>query len=288
MGLQGSIPRTFRASKGLAGVAACFGLIWLLLACVAATAQIKLAASQPVVVRSGFGAARLKLTNAGSSAQPFKLGVGIFLDETSHARIEDPKVNFVSESGSDLPATLGPGQSVNVAVEIAGMAGALSADTPLFNDGNLLGMLRVVAVDTPLNVALDGRGTPDAPLEFTYAHSVIIPLKNNSKDYLSLDWRILLGGTEEGKGITTLPPGGQSRIVLTPSADVYSPIDFFRPTSKAAVLLLRPHTASGVDPRLFDLHPLQVNLRMNRLGPENTETLFALYVMGFLLLVLQL
>jgi hypothetical protein len=284
MALLGSIPSTFRASKGLAGVAACLGSIWLLLACVAATAQIKLAASQPIVVRSGSGAARLKLTNAGSSAQPFKLGVGIFLDETSHARIEDPKVNFVSESGGDLPATLAPSQSVDVAVVIAGMAGALSADSPLFNGGDLLGMLRVVAVDTPLNVALDGRGTSDAPLEFTYARSVVIPLKNSSKDYLSLDWRFLLGGTEEGKGITTLPPGGQSRIVLTPSADVYTPVDFFRPTSKAGVLLLRPHTASGIDPRLFDLHPLQVSLRMNRLGPETTETLFALYVMGFLLL----
>src|SRR6202035_268007 len=37
-------------------------------------------------------------------------------------------------------------------------------------------------------------------------------------------------------------------------------------------------------PRLFDLHPLPVNLRMNRLGPETTQTFFALYVMSFLFL----
>jgi hypothetical protein len=284
MSIQGSHLREFCSSKRLAGIAVCVASLQVFLAGVPVAAQIKLAASQPVVVRSGSGAARLKLTNAGASAQPLKLSVGIFLDETSHARIEEPKVIFVSESGGDLPATLAPGQSVDVAVEIAGMAGALSSESPMFNGGNLLGMLRVVAVDTPLNVSLNGRGTPDEPLDFTYSRSVVIPLKNSSKDYLCLDWRFLLGGTHEGFGVITLPPGGESRVVLTPSAEVYSPVDFFRPTSKAGVLLLRPHTASGVDPKLFDLHPIPVSLRMNRLGPETTETLFAVYVMGFLLL----
>jgi hypothetical protein len=265
-------------------IAACAGFLGLFQAAIPATAQIKLVASQPVVVRASAGAARLKLTNAGSSAQPLKLGIGIFLDETSHARIEEPKVNFVSESGGDLPTTLAPGQSIDAAVEIAGMSGTMSAEVPLFNGSDSLGTLRVVAVDTPLNVSLDGRGTPDQPLEFTYNRSVVIPLKNSSKDYLALEWRFLLGGTEEGKGITTLPPGGESRVVFKPSEEVYSPIDFFRPQSKTGMLLLRPHTLSGVDARLFDLHPIQVSLRMNRLGPEITESLFALYVMGFLLL----
>jgi hypothetical protein len=279
MASQLTYDRRFRVSRELARV----GMLAAFLSCIPAAAQIKLAASQPVVVRSGSGAARLKLTNAGTSAQPLKLGVGIFLDETSHARIEEPKVTFVSESG-DLPATLAPGQSIDVAVEIAGMAGALSSESPMFNGSDLLGMLRVVAVDTPLNVSLNGRGTPDEPLDFTYGRSVVIPLKNSSKDYLWLDWRFLLGGTHEGFGVITLPPGGESRVVLTPSEEVYSPVDFFRPTSKAGVLLLRPHTASGVDPKLFDLHPIPVTLRMNRLGPEITESLFAVYVMGFLLL----
>jgi hypothetical protein len=284
MAIQRNYLRRFRATKQLAGAAVGVASLAVLLACIPAAAQIKLAASEPVVVRSGSGAARLKLTNAGASAQPLKLGVGIFLDETSHARIEEPKVSFVSESGGDLPSTLAPGQSVDVAVEIAGMAGALSSESPLFNGGGLLGTLRVVAVDTPLNVSLNGRGTPDEPLDFTFNRSVVIPLKNSSKDYLCLDWRFLVGGTHEGFGAITIPPGGESRVVLTPSEEVYSPVDFFRPTSKAGVLLLRPHTASGVDPKLFDLHPIPVTLRMNRLGPETTETLFAVYVMGFLLL----
>jgi len=280
MATQG--PRLYIPGTGKA--IAAIGYLGLILADSSATAQIKLAASQPVVVRASAGAARLKLTNGGSSAQPFKLSVGIFLDETSHARIEAPKVVFVSESGGDLPATLAPGQSIDVAVEIEGMAGAMSAEAPLFNGVDSLGMLRVAAVDTPLNVALDGRGTPDQPLEFTYDRSVVIPLKNSGKDYLALEWRFLLGGTEEGKGITTLPPGGESRVVFKPTEEVYSPIDFFRPQSKTGMLLLRPHTLSGVDARLFDLHPIQVSLRMNRIGPEMTESLFALYVMGFLLL----
>ncbi len=263
-------------------VAACGVSLFLLTSTL--TAQVKLTASQPVVVRSSAGAARLTVTNTGSSVQPLKLGVGVFLDETSHARIEEPKVQFVSESGGVLPASLAPGQTLDVAVEVDGLAGAMSAEAPLFNDGVSLGTLRFAAVDTPLNVALDGRGTPDQPLEFTYDRSVVIPLKNSSKDYLALEWRFLLGGTEEGRGITTMPPGGESRVVFKPTEEVYSPIDFFRPQSKTGNLLLRPHTASGVDARLFDLHPISVSLRMNRLGPETTESLFALYVMGFLLL----
>jgi hypothetical protein len=272
-----------RRRSGFAGIAASLALLCLVLTSSMAAAQIKLVASQPVVVRSSNGSAQLKLTNAGAAAQPLKLSTGTFLDETSHTRVEQPKATFSLESGGDLPATLAPGQSVELALEIGGMSGALSVEAPLFNGGDLLGTLRAVAVDTPLNVALDGRGAPDQPLEFTFQRTAVIPLKNSGKDYLSLEWRFLVGGTQEGNGITILPPGGQSRVVLTPTSDVYSPVDFFRPTSKNGVLLLRPHTFSGVDPRLFDLHPIQVSLHMSRLGLETTETLFAIYVMFFLL-----
>jgi hypothetical protein len=288
MAMQDPSLHKIRVCRPSAFIAVSLGTFSMSLAGIPVTAQIAAAqikvGTPPVVVRSGSGASRLKLTNTGSSPQPLKLGVGIFLDETSQAPIEPPKVTFVSEAGGDLPPTIAPGQSADVAVKIEGMSGSLSAEAPLFNAGNSLGMLRLVAVDTPLNVALDGHGTPDQPLEFTYLRSVVIPLKNSGKDYLALEWRFLLGGTHEGNGIIILPPGSQSRVVFTPTSDVYSPVDFFRPTSKTGVLLLRPHTASGVDPRLFDLHPLQVSLRMNRLGPETTETLFAVYVMAFLLL----
>ncbi|KAA6461037.1 hypothetical protein DYQ86_12280 [Acidobacteria bacterium AB60] len=259
-------------------------IVALLLAtlCLPAVAQIKLVASQPVVVRSGSGIGRLKLSNTSPSPQPLKLSVGLFVDETSRSRVEQPKTSFVLESGGDLPPVLAPGQSLEIAVDLSGISGALSVDAPLYNGGNLLGAVRAVAVDTPLNVALDGRGTPDQPLEFTFAKSAVIPLKNSGKDYLALDWRFLVGGTQEGSGMTILPPDSQSRIVLSPTAEVYTPIDFFRPATRSGVLLLRPHTSSGVDPRLFDLHPIPVTLRMNRLGPETTETLFAVYVMFFL------
>jgi hypothetical protein len=268
--------------KALAAVATCLASLCLALVAAPAAAQIKLVSSQPAVVRSGSGVGRLKLTNAGKAPQPLALSAGIFVDETSRTRVEQPKVSFVLEGGGDLPASLAPGQSLDLAVDLSGMSGALSEEAPIFSGGDLLGTLRAAAVDTPLNVALDGRGVPDQPLEFTYARTAVIPLKNSGKDYLSLDWRFLVGGTQQGSGTTILPPGSQARIVLTPTADVYTPIDFFRPASQAGVLLLRPHTFSGVEPRLFDLHPLAVSLRMNRLGPETTETFFAVYVMFFL------
>ena len=271
-----------RTRKAPAAFVASLASLCLALAAAPVAAQIKLASSQPVVVRSGSGVGRLKLTNPGKAPLPLNLSAGIFVDETSRTRVEQPKVSFALEGGGELPASLAPGQFLDLAVDLSGMSGALSEDAPIFNGGDLLGTLRAAAVDTPLNVALDGHGTPDLPLEFTYARTAVIPLKNSGKDYLSLDWRFLVGGTQEGSGVTILPPGSQSRIVLTPTADVYTPIDFFRPASKAGVLLLRPHTFSGVEPRLFDLHPLQVSLRMNRLGPETTETLFAVYVMFFL------
>jgi len=278
------VESTRLSSRHPLAAAAAFGALCLAPAAQPAAAQIKLASSQPVVVRSGAGVARLKLTNPTASTQPLKLSIGIFVDETSRTRVEQPKTSFVIEGGGDPPASLAPGQSLDLAVDLSGMSGALSEDAPLFNGGVLLGTLRAAAVDTPLNVSLDGRGLPDQPLDFTYARTAVIPLKNSGKDFLSLDWRFLVGGTQEGSGVTILPPGSESRVVLTPTTDVYSPIDFFRPTAKSGVLLLRPHTFSGVDPRLFDLHPLPVSLRMNRLGQETTESLFALYVMSFLFL----
>lgn len=278
------VESTRLSSRHPLAAAAALGALCLAPAAQQAAAQIKLVSSQPIVVRSGAGVARIKIANSGTAAQPLQLSVGLFVDETSRTRVEQPKASFVVEGGGDPPASLAPGQSVDLAVDLSGMSGALSEDAPLFNGGVLLGTLRAAAVDTPLNVALDGRGLPDQPLDFTYAHSAIIPLKNSGKDYLSLDWRFLVGGTVEGKGTVVLPPGAQARIVLAPSAEIYSPIDFFRPASQTGVLLLRPHTFSGVEPSLFDLHPISVSLRMNRLGYETTETLFALYVMFFLLI----
>ena len=95
-------------------IVACAG--FLSLAGISAPAQVKLEPSQPVVVRAGTGVSRLKITNAGSSPQPLKLSVGIFLDETSHAPIEPSKISFLAEAGGDLPPTLAPGQSVDVRI----------------------------------------------------------------------------------------------------------------------------------------------------------------------------
>lgn len=248
------------------------------------TAQVKITSSQPAIVRNGEGFARFYLANPGTTPQPLALTSGFFIDETSHSRIEQPTVKFLAEAGGALPATLASGQRIEVVAPIGGLAGTLSAEAPLFNNGQRIGSLVAVAVDTALNVSLDGAGTADHPLPFTYRRSAVIPLKNSGKDYLLLDWRVLVGGTQEGVGTITLPPGGGARIVLTPTSDVYSPVDFFRPSTKTGVLLLRPHTEPAVDPRLFDLHPLQLTLVMNRLGPEATQFLFALYVMFFLFL----
>lgn len=272
------------------------------LICLAAAAQaeLKFVSNEPVILRDGVGAATFVLTNAGAAAVPLNLTTGTFIDETSHAKLLSPKVTFALEAGGgNVPAQIGPGQSLQVVASVSNLSGSSAADTKIFNGAAQVGSLTAVAVDVPLNVTLDENGTPDKPLQFEYGRSTVISMKNGGKDFLTLDWRFLVGGTVVGgTGLVmhgpgnvvritpplTLVPNGHSRIVFSPPREVYSWKDFFRPTSRSGVLLLRQHAPPGVAMELLTSQPVPVTLTMMRLGPDATEALFAIYVMVFLLI----
>ncbi len=263
------------------------GWLPLLLLCLAttATAQLKIVSSQPVILREGAGAAQFVLTNAGKTALPLSLTAGTFLDETSHARLPTPKVTFALEAaGANLPAEIGPGQSLQIVANVSNMASSTAAFTKLFNQNEEIGALDAVAVDVPLNITLDGNGTPEKPLKFAYGRTVALTLKNGGTEFFTLDWRFQIGGTVVKTGKLILTPNGRTRIVLTPPIEVYSWMDFVRPTERNGLLLVSQHGPHGVSNDLLPIQAIPVNLTMMRLGPDLTEVLFAIYVMFFLLI----
>ncbi|MGA2350673.1 MAG: hypothetical protein ABSF70_09600 [Terracidiphilus sp.] len=259
----------------------------VLLVCLAATAeaQLKIVWSEPVILRNGAGAARLVLSNSGKSAVPLSLNTGTFLDETSHAKLPMPKVTFALEAGAaDLPARIGPGQSLQIVASVSNMASSTAAHATVFNQLDEIGELNAVAVDVPLNITLEGNGTPEKPLKFAYGRTVALTLKNGGTEFFSLDWRFQLGGTVVKSGSMILTPDGRSRIVLSPPKEVYSWKDFVRPTERNGLLLVSQHGPHGVSSDLLPVQAIPVNLTMMRLGPDQTEVLFAIYVMVFLLM----
>lgn len=250
-----------------------------------ATAQLKIVSHEPVILRNGAGAARFVLANTGKSAIPLNLSAGTFLDVTSHARLPMPKVAFALEAGgANLPAQIGSGETLQVVASVSNMASSTAADAKLFNQNDEIGELNAVAVDVPLNITLDGSGTPEKPLKFAYGRTVALTLKNGGTEFFSLDWRLQLGGTVVKKGMVTLIPNGRTRIEFTPPKEVYSWKDFIRPTERNGLLMVSQHGPHGVANDLLPVEAIPVNLSMMRLGPDWTEVLFAIYVMIFLLI----
>ncbi len=268
-----------------------WALVWL--ACLAATAQaqLKIVSSEPVILRNGAGAARFVLANEGGSALPLSLNAGTFLDETSHARLPAPKVTFALEAGgADVPAQIGPGQSLQIVASVSNMASSTAAHAKVFNQLDLVGELNAVAVDVPLNITLEGNGAPGKPLNFAYGRSIALTLKNGGTEFFSLDWRFQIGGTvvasgsiAKGTGII-LTPNGLTRILVSPPANVYSWKDYVRPTRRGGLLLVSQHGPHGVSNDLLPIQDIPVDLTMMRLGSDQTEVLFAIYVMLFLLI----
>lgn len=275
-----------------------FGLPALVCAFVAfclstlAAAQVKIAATEPVILRDGAGGASFILTNSGATAVPLNLSTGTFVDKTSHAKVTGAKVTFATEAGGGtLPAQIGPNQSLQVVANVSNLSGSSASEIKVFNGASELGSFTAVAVDVPLNVTLDDAGTADKPLKFGYGRSAVLSLKNGGKDFLTLDWRFLIGGTVVQTGAisppaapsVTLIPNGRARIILKPPREVYTLQDFFRPTARSGVLILRLHAPSGVAMDLLPSQTIPVDLTMMRLSPEITQVLFAIYVMLFLL-----
>jgi hypothetical protein len=258
--------------------------LWALCVAATASAQLRIASTEPVILRDGTGAARFTLANAGKAGMPLSLSAGTFTDETSHAKVSGPKVTFEMEAGGGKPpAQIGPGQSLQLVAEVSNLAGSSAADTKVYNQSTEVGTLTAVAADIPLNITLDGDGTPEKRLSFPYGRPVVITLKNGSKEFLSLDWRFLIDGAVWKADTVTMVPNGRSRVIVEPPRKVYSWKDFFRPSARNGLLLLRLHNPAGVARELLPSQAVPVSLSMMRLGPDVTDSLFAIYVMFFLL-----
>ncbi len=259
--------------------------LWALLWATAAAGQTKIVWTEPVILRDGMGAARFTLTNTGKTALPLSLSAGTFTDDTSHASVGAPKVTFGLEAGGGkMPAQIDPGQSLQFVATVSNLSGSSAADAKVFNGNTEVGTLTTVAGDIPLNITLDGNGASGKPLVFPYGRSAVIALKNGSKEFLTLDWRFLIDGTVVKSDTVTMVPNGISRIVFAPPIEVYSWKDFVRPSERTGHLLLRIHAPAGVARELLPSEAVPVNLTMMRLGPDTTDTLFAIYVMVFLLM----
>jgi len=250
-----------------------------------AHAQLKIVSTEPVILRNGAGAARFVLANQGKSALPLSLATGTFLDRTSHARLPAPKVAFALEAGdASLPAQIAPGQSLQIVATVNNMAGSTAADAKLFNQNDQIGELNAVAVDVPLNITLDGNGTADKPLKFAYGRNAVLALKNGGSEFFLVDWRFQVGGTVVKTGTITLAPNGHTRIILSPPREIYSWKDLVRPSERNGILLVSQHGTDGVSDDLLPVQAIPVSLTMMRLGPDQTEVLFAIYVMILLLI----
>jgi hypothetical protein len=288
-------------------------------------AQIKIEAREPAILREGAGTQRMTIVNDGNAAVPLRFAAGTFYDDTACSKIEAPTVTFLLDSGGNLPPTLAPKQSIEAVAKFDGFAGSLAAHAALFNQGvpvvalrqGVSGVaLRLVAVDTPLDIALDGEGTGDNPISYRLDHSTsttaipatantsatatctttttttaattttttFITLKNSGKDYVTLDWTFVIRGISQGSGTAIMIPGGLYRLPLNPTSAVYEYVDFLMPRKLTGLLLLQPHTPVGVAAGLFNLQPVPFSLTMDRMSSRTTQVIFALFVMVLLFL----
>ena len=286
-----------------------FALAGLLMAAAILQAQIKIESREPAILREGAGTQRMTIVNDGNTAVPLRFAAGTFYDDTASSKIEAPTVTFLLDTGGNLPPTLAPKQSIVAVAEFRGFAGSLVAHAALFNEGVPGVALRLVAVDTPLDISLDGEGTADNPISFRLDHSTsttaipatantsttatcttttttstttFITLKNSGKDYVTLDWTFVIRGISQGSGTAVMIPGGLFRLPLNPTSAVYEYVDFLIPRKLTGLLLLQPHTPVGVAAGLFNLQPLPVSLTMDRRSSRTTQIVFALFVMVLL------
>jgi hypothetical protein len=65
---------------------------------------------------------------------------------------------------------------------------ASDAEFPIFNGSSQLGALTMFASDAALAISIDGEGTPDKSLAYTYGKPVVIALKNGDAQSYHLHW----------------------------------------------------------------------------------------------------
>lgn len=259
------------------------GLVFAVCGAVTAAAQLNYVAGGPVVLRDGAGSVAFQVTNAGAKAVPLALRLGTFTDDATQMKAGDPTVQLAGDAGSSLPAALAPGATLRILARVSGMGGASVASAPLFSGSALLGRLQVVEIDAPLDVSVSGAGA-DQALTLSKGADATFRLKNDDAIAYPLDWTFEIGGEVLQSGELQLAAHGASSITVTPTDDLYSWRDNFRPSQKTGLLLLSLHGPPEVARDLLPARTVKVNLIMQKLTPSWTS-IWSRVFMAVLLLI---
>ena len=259
------------------------GLVFAMCAAATAAAQLNYIAGGPVVLRDGAGSMAFRVTNAGTAPAPLALRLGAFTDDATQTAAGDPKVAFAWDTGAPLPARLGPGATLRILANVSGMGGASVASAPLFSGGALLGRLQVVEIDAPLDVTVNGPGA-DQALTLSKGADATVRLKNDDAQAYPLDWTFEIGGKVLQSGELQMAAHGISSITVTPTDDLYSWRDNFRPSEKTGLLLVSLHGPPEIARELLPARTVKVHLIMQKLTPSWTSIWSRVFMAGLLLI----
>lgn len=249
-----------------------------------AAAQLRLESIQPVMLRLGAGSAPATLVNAGAAPAPLSLQAGRFTDDTSQSQLGRSTVVFTSASGAPLPGFVAPGARVRVVIHVSGVTDTGTAHAPVLNQGGEVGRIEVVAADAPMDVTVNGPGSPDHPLALFRGGASELTLRNNDAIAYTLDWSLQIGGGQAQSGELELAPHGTSGITLLPGGDLYSWTDAIHPSFQAAHLTLAMQGPPEVSPNMMPSRTLPVALTLRSLS--HGWTTFWSYVFVVVLLLI--
>jgi hypothetical protein len=244
-------------------------ICWICLA-TTAFAQLQLGVPPPVVIRGGTGAVVFAISNPGNQPVALDLKASDFIDSAARTTLTRPKVAFSLVPGNGSPpSTLGPEKTVEIEAKVTDFDSSSEASTTLFNGAVELGQLTATAIDAPLNVAVDGEGTPDKPLTYSRITDAILTLKNGDSEAYPVEWQLFLDGKPVGAApvAADLPPNGTVRIALKPNLSAYSWTDWIHPSTRTGTLILGLRGPDKFPRQMLPQHLLPVSLAMSPSTP---------------------
>ena len=138
-------------------------------------------------------------------------------------------------------ATVAPGASVAVNVEVTNLWEAGEATARLFNHDQVVDTLRAVKYRVPLAVRLLGAGENPPVLAFRRGAKRDVLVKNDDAMTYHVDWALVVGDAVARGSRVMLPPNGTATIPVVPERAWFSaPLEgFFKDEVKDGTLTLR-------------------------------------------------
>ena len=257
----------------------------LLLSCgaVAASAQLRLSAPDPVVLHNGSGSVAVRLFNLGSAPVPLALRSGNFVDDTSQATLPGVALTFAPVTGGAVPTAIAPGAQLQLEASVARISGAVVASAPVFNGTSPVGQLHAIEADAPMDLSVSGPGSYGESLALISGTNTQIQIKNSDATAYPLDWSFEMDGRVLQSGELQVASNGTAQVSLLPTADMYSWVDYVHPSAKTGHLILALHGPPEVPRDVLPQRSLAVDVRMQRLDTEWTSIWWHVFVMVVLL-----